>query len=1091
MRRKPNNLASFDGTHPREFIANQASDHNIKVGDVYSKLGFLGSPNLVHQNADWEQVPTDLRTIWYDIKNEFEEGFQIDGVYFVAGTPVIYFKSFESVDIKALAEFHCKVWNQSKVPLIIVVLPTEVRIYNGFEAPARTDESNHSEPTRLDLKLPAKAISDLWDRINIFNRESIDSGSFWREYGRFFSKEHKADRQLLANLKFIRHELKKMRLDYEHIHSLIGRSIFALYLQDRGVLEVGESGFFGRNFGSEYTRFTDILSSYSTTYAFFDLLREQFNGDMFPVTKEEKDAVKPEHLNELKRLFTVDSLSDQFLFFWAYDFEYIPIELISAIYEEFLEEEDKEAKQDKENRTDKEIEGAYYTPPSLVDFVLNQILPLNDDKIDMKILDPACGSGIFLVESYKRLVERWRRKNNRKQNPDELASILQNSIFGIDVKRQALRIAAFSLYLALLDYVEPKSIWTQVQFPKLLDINLIEADFFDTIDTIDQIPFDVVVGNPPWDSQLTTPAKKYIEVSKRPIGDKQIAQAFLWKAPQHCAKNGQIALLCPSKGLLYNRSKKNTNFRAAFFTTHWTKRIFDFSAVRRYLFENAIAPTAIIFYIPMKPRLDANIFYGAIKPTHLVRVFGIIALDSDDIKQLPLWQVVESFKTPISSKSDELEPEEPYQARLWHREDPDEHFLENSSADNTEDEEIPSTLNIWKIALWGKNFDYALLRSLKENFPSLEEFRRELRWAKPKVGFNEKGPGKREPAEWLDNAQFIPTRKFSRYYIQPSTIVRLETGKLYYRKGEPARFKAPLALFKRTFVKNRPAATFFDKDIAYTESFTGIFGTAETEIFLKAITGLLNSEFAQYYFFLTTASWGIERDEVKIGEVCSLPIPFSVEHPQQASTIAEIVDDLALAVKNNVGASNIQEKEHLLNLAIYECYGLDQNEIEIVHETIAQTIGFFNNPERSLALRRPDPYMLIRYTQAFIDTLNYYLSPVDLRSTGEILFDSNLNMLPVKFDIVPSILDVPNVTESSPNDATKDAIKLFWLLGNENISDTFRYRRNIRIFSIPDPGQGSNGFYLIKPLEQRHWTIGAAISDAEGVILEIVQPRKG
>jgi len=74
---------------------------------------------------------------------------------------------------------------------------------------------------------------------------------------------------------------------------------------------------------------------------------------MFPVTAEEKSAVQPSHLTLLQSLFTTDMLSGgQLLFFWAYNFEFIPIELISAIYEEFLHQE--ESGQD----------SAYYTPPN-------------------------------------------------------------------------------------------------------------------------------------------------------------------------------------------------------------------------------------------------------------------------------------------------------------------------------------------------------------------------------------------------------------------------------------------------------------------------------------------------------------------------------------------------------------------------------------------------------------------------------------------------------------------------------------------------------------------------------------------------------
>src|SRR5438046_8761371 len=103
----------------------------------------------------------------------------------------------------------------------------------------------------------------------------------------------------------------------------------------------------------------------------------------------------------------------------------------------------------------------------LVDFILDQVLPWGDTNYNLRILDPACGSGIFLVEAYRRLIERRRSENKEPITFTDLAGILTTSIFGVDIKRQALRLAAFSLYLAILDYLEPKRIWTEVSFPPI------------------------------------------------------------------------------------------------------------------------------------------------------------------------------------------------------------------------------------------------------------------------------------------------------------------------------------------------------------------------------------------------------------------------------------------------------------------------------------------------------------------------------------------------------------------------------------------------------------------------------------------------
>ena len=80
--------------------------------------------------------------------------------------------------------------------------------------------------------------------------------------------------------------------------------------------------------------------------------------------------------------------------FWPYDFGYIPVETISAIYEHFLKSDDDRA-------------GAFYTPRFLADIVLDTALEGTRSLVGKTFLDPACGSGIFLVGLFNRLAWDW------------------------------------------------------------------------------------------------------------------------------------------------------------------------------------------------------------------------------------------------------------------------------------------------------------------------------------------------------------------------------------------------------------------------------------------------------------------------------------------------------------------------------------------------------------------------------------------------------------------------------------------------------------------------------------------------------------
>src|SRR5207253_5023261 len=93
--------------------------------------------------------------------------------------------------------------------------------------------------------------------------------------------------------------------------------------------------------------------------------------------------------------------------------------------------------------------------------VLDVALEGMSSLLDKRFLDPACGSGIFLVGLFNRLAEEWKRKNpgaKYDKMASGLLSILRRNLFGVDRSRTACHIAAFSLYLAMLDQLSPPAI---------------------------------------------------------------------------------------------------------------------------------------------------------------------------------------------------------------------------------------------------------------------------------------------------------------------------------------------------------------------------------------------------------------------------------------------------------------------------------------------------------------------------------------------------------------------------------------------------------------------------------------------------------
>ena len=273
-------------------------------------------------------------------------------------------------------------------------------------------------------------------------------------------------------------------------------------------------------------------------------------------------------------------------------FKYIPIELISAVYDRFLAEREDERR----------AQGAYYTPMFLADTVISQVwdsIPASAKDKGI-FLDPACGSGVFLVRSFQRLCEHWRATQTSETIPwPDLLAILSR-LNGWDLDGSSVRVAVFSLYVALLEEVSPPDIRLLAKsgdlLPKLWDKTLCTQDFFMTRTGTG---FDVIIGNPPWKSRKG-PNRSSVEwcIKKQalPMPGKEDAWAFTWKFLRHLREKGIVAFLLPAMGLLHNHAKEAIAARKRLLTDARIHRMINLSDLRFQLFEKATRPTALLIF---------------------------------------------------------------------------------------------------------------------------------------------------------------------------------------------------------------------------------------------------------------------------------------------------------------------------------------------------------------------------------------------------------------------------------------------------------------------------------------------------------------
>ncbi len=501
---------------------------------------------------------------------------------------------------------------------------------------------------------------------------SLITGNFLRKQSRYFPSDGRADVLLLKNLRHVRRQLIESGLDRNVCHDLLARIIFTQFLfhrKDRAGNPFFSKSLLAKRCHGSLTRkhagLGSILQDKDETYALFSWLDGRFNGDLFPGADDqtdaerraawqaEKDVVKQSHLKLLADLVsgTIDTTDRQLLLWPMYAFDTIPLEFISSVYEEFLTE-------------DRDASKAYYTPSHLVDYVLDAVLPWEGDDWNLRILDPACGSGIFLVKAFQRLIHRWRREHRREPLVRDLKPLLANNFYGVDLNPDAVRVACFSLYLAMADAIDPKHYVTRERvFPRLRGTRLLAKDFFDETTkgfrTAEETSsFDLVIGNAPWgknsvkdtseiaiDSQSTSSPRKMKDKDRTnaevwakshnwPIANNDIGPLFLSKALHLVTDSGRVALIQPAPPWLYHQRGPAKRLRRKLFTTSTIEEITNLSAVRRELFSGVIGPSLVLVAGKSSADPEAPIYYVTPKPSRGIGGGAQLSIDHQDISRV-------------------------------------------------------------------------------------------------------------------------------------------------------------------------------------------------------------------------------------------------------------------------------------------------------------------------------------------------------------------------------------------------------------------------------------------------------------------------
>ncbi len=1025
-------------------------------------------------------------------------------VFFVNNNPVFVFAQTEDADPEATRRLFNDAWCMARPQCLFLATPGELAVYDLTRSPARPGDDLDSQRRLLAR---ARSVAEVQSRLQAFRREQVESGRLFAERRFGMGESARADQALVRDLNTVRELLIDARLKPAYAHALIGRSIFVRYLEDRGILI--EKDF--RSIARQVAGWTELLKQAPTrpdadpelgnrlyprvlankdfTYALFHKLAVDFNGDMFPADPAEERAVKQEHLNLLQSFLRGDPDPDRSqLFFFAYRFDVIPIELISSIYEAFY---NKEKGATGNNRS-------HYTPSALVEFVLSSVLTPERLEGNPRIADVACGSGIFLVEAFRRIVRyRWQKKKARLGLP-ELRKILRDQIRGIEINGEAVRVAAFSLYLALLHYLEPPDIWRDKRLPCLkydpdarsngklrFDI-LLEANAFPKKGAVPDATVhkcfgagsvDIVVGNPPWGyppakdkmgRQATDVALDWCTRHSKPVGDKEPSQAFIHRSLD-LLRDGGCAGLLVSAGVLHKQSGESERFRGTWLSSAELVKVVNFTHVRRVYFSgagrqhSAIAPfAAVVFEKAERPNHERRFEYWSAKRTPMAERLKAIVLSRSDLHVLP---------------QDERTRRDAF----------------------------------WKTYWWGNHHDDALLRSLKL-FPSLVGLKDE---AGPVVeysnaGFKQHG-GSCKPRrhDWFLEFQEFPVGQFDRYTplrnikLQPSppAVVRPRDRRLY--EGRRLLVKRTPAI--RGHGNGRIITRLETEPFSFRHSIYGFCLRESPSWQHTVILGILWSSLARYYLFLEAGSWGTWYDEVSLDDVRSLPIRLPEDRVLR-DRILRIVDRLRSSnVADPVGDAPLlsaggAELERELDEAIFDLYEMTDAERDLVRDMCETGLDLFYNHVKSDAARpvlpdRPsgrtgtvadlptDEDGLEGYLRALLEMLNREVAPNGEFRWQVVRASADAPLLGVVFSTQYKDTPLPSVTDS-------DAAEWARLLDRLNDGILTKWQQSRFYIDGLVREVADTDCIIIKRNERRHWTRTAAREDAEVALLQAVHLQR-
>ncbi len=884
----------------------------------------------------------------------------------------------------------------AKLPLSILTDFEEFVVYDCRIKPANTDKASAARVFYLTYNEYAQR----WDEIvSIFSRDSVLKGLFDKyaesskvkkgtaEVDDAFLKEIESWRETLArNLALRNSGLTQRELNFA-VQMTIDRMVFLRICEDRGIESYGR-----------LMALQNGTQVYKRLFGLFQRADERYNSGLFHFRHERR---RPEAPDDMTPGLTIDDkpLKDIIKSLYypdsPYEFSVLPADILGQVYEQFLGKVIRLTTGHRAIVEDKpEVKkagGIYYTPTYIVEYIVkNTVGKLLENKnpkqaAKLKILDPACGSGSFLINAYQYLLD-WHRdwyiKDGAKKwatvrspvlyqgyggdwrlTTTERKRILLNNIYGVDIDSQAVEVTKLSLLLKVLEGENEETLNRQFKLfheRALPDLgsnikcgnSLIGPDFYknqqmsflddeeryrinvfdwkaEFTEIMKNGGFHAVIGNPPWGATFGDAELHYLKKNHSRVVDRMV-DSYLYMIDKALilakAKEGIVGFIVPSTLLNQIEAK----------------------SLRLLLIDKGLSSLI---------NLGQGIFGSKVLNTSTI----IVTRSQNDSKDFLHLDDLTRF--PISERKHLLFNSSDVQSSKW--------WLELVKSDNYLTfftGKVDASTLLKKLRKLHRSLETIIDGEIQRgvspdvvaahvvSIENLENLRLENALIRPSIS----GSQIKRYRDVKHDQYMIYTTKSTQIDLYPKiyqylrSCMSLNTCKEVLQKKHPwyslHRPRDPQIFESPKFIGLTTSKTielvYDKKDSLFVTDAMYVFKT-HPKINPKLVMGILQSKL--FLFLYRIANQGDSRviPQVKASKLYDLPIPnLDSDHPRTTllSKIVELVDRMLslhrqlAAAKTTHDKTSIQRQisstDQQIDELVYELYGLTEDEIKIVEEGI-------------------------------------------------------------------------------------------------------------------------------------------------------------